>query len=1174
VHIKELEFINFKSFGKKVKIPFFDGFTTISGPNGSGKSNIIDGILFVLGLSSSRTLRAEKLTDLIYNGEGSKKPDFAQVTIRFDNTDREMPFDADEISITRKIRETDSGYYSYFYFNGKAVSLGDVHNYLAKARVTPEGYNVVMQGDVTRIINMTPGERRKIIDEIAGVAEFDSKRDRALSELEIVRERVERVDIIIEEVGQQLEKLKTERDQALKYQSLKEEKMKFEGFVLLAKLKDAKVELTSVADDILAKEEVLAKLEVDLEAKRVAVDKLEQELEEMTLNIQRMGEDEQIQIKKDIEGIRGEVSRCMDTIEISEKEMEDVESRRRKAFVDIDDIKGKLEELDSKISEETMRKESILAEMSERKTERMLLQSKIADVDAKFAQTRDELSKLKSRLEEVKNEKNELMRQEDRLLDSQRRKSVEARDIESEIADAKSKAESSGSDTKSVEYDIDKLNEKIDALTKDMDDLEFTRSQLKVIVKEFEDELRKHENDYARIEVRVRAAEDHSRYSKAVDMVMNEKKHHGLPGIYGTIAELGSVDQKYSNALGIAAGGRMQAVVVENDEDASRAISFLKQRRGGRATFLPLNKMEGRRPYKDLSDREGVIGYAIDLIDFDNKFEAAFWYVFRDTLIVDTLTNARRLMGGLRMVTLEGEVIEKSGAMVGGSQQQKSGLSFAASEKDKLVKIAEKITELDSKRSNAIKKLDQVEGHVAQINREIHEHDKEISKKQMQLEEISGRGERLEQLIEAKSQELAEIEDARKQLREEMDSTLTKKQEQEELVVSLEKDIEVLEDKLEGSEVPELNRQAEQLDEEIRRLDGRVRDIESTLNALNLDRDYASNKIEENRELIKSMDEKKSTHKQRVSELKNKIAELEELLKEKQQREMELADELKELQQERTRLHDEHLALKKEFDKFKARFDEGNRQMMALNATKEALDEQVNDLTEEIQRRGIEETEEVPNYETVRTRIASIERAMERLEPVNMRAIDEYDEVESRLDELVSRRDTLSSEREQILERIKQYEQLKKDTFMETYNGINEPFKEIFHELSDGIGELVLDNYEDPFAGGLTLKAQPKEKTLQRLEAMSGGEKSLTALSFVFAIQQYRPAPFYAFDEIDMFLDGANAGRVAQRVKKAVKNAQFIVVSLRKPMIEAAERTIGVAMQENNITSITGVKLR
>ena len=1173
MHIKEIEFINFKSFGKKVKIPFFEGFTTISGPNGSGKSNIIDGMLFVLGLSSSRTMRAEKLTDLIYNGDSSKKPDFAQVTIKFDNTDRKMPVANDEISITRKIRETDSGYYSYFYFNGKAVSLTDVHNHLAKAGVTPEGYNVVMQGDVTRIINMTPGERRKIIDEIAGVAEFDSKRDRALNELEIVRERVERVDIIIEEVGQQLEKLKYERDQALKYQSLKEEKMKFEGFVLLSKLKDAKIELGSVEDDIVSKEDVLGKLGQSLEERRKKVEELENALEEMTSTIHKMGEDEQIQIKRDIEEIRGEISRCNDSIELADNEMEDIEARRRKTFVEIDETKGKLGELDERISEESMRKEGILAEMSERKTERMILQSKISDVDAKFAETRDQVSDLKSKLELAKNEKNELMRQEDRLLDALRRKSAEVRDIESEIEDAKSKAESSDSDTLSVKYDIEKLNEKIDALTKDIDDLERNRAQIKSVIKDLEDELRTYEKDYARLEMRVRASEDHSNYSKAVEMVMNEKKHHGLPGIYGTIAELGSVDQKYSTALEIAAGGRMQAIVVENDEDGARAIDFLKRNRGGRATFLPLNKMDQRRPYKNLSDRQGVIGYALDLIEFDSKFEPAFWYVFRDTLIVDTLSNARRLMGGLRMVTLEGDVVEKSGAMVGGSKHRSSGLSFAASEKDKLVKLAEKVTEFDSRRSTAIKKLDQIESHISQVNREIHEHDKEISKKEMYIEEIAGRGERLSQLIESKNAELAEIEESRKELREEMDSVVSQKEEKTGLAESLEQEISVLEEKLAGSEVPELNRQAEQLDEELRRLDGRVRDIESDINALKLDRDYANSKIEENRELIKTMDEKKSTHKDRVKQLNEKIEELEAALLEKKQRESELAEELRELQQERTRLHDEHLAVRKQFDDTKSKFEEANRQKLALDATKAALEEQVEELSEELQRRGIEESEEVPNYETVRTRISSIEKAMEKLEPVNMRAIDEYAEVELRLEELVTRRDTLATEREQILERITQYEELKKDTFMATFEGINEPFKEIFNELSDGIGELVLDNYEDPFAGGLTLKAQPKEKTLQRLEAMSGGEKSLTALSFVFAIQQYRPAPFYAFDEIDMFLDGANAGRVAQRVKTAVKYAQFVVVSLRKPMIEAAERTIGVTMQENNITSITGVKL-
>ncbi|MGP8337882.1 MAG: chromosome segregation protein SMC [Methanosarcinaceae archaeon] len=1172
MYIEEIEFVNFKSFGKKVKIPFFDDFTTISGPNGSGKSNIIDGILFALGLSSSRTMRAEKLTDLIYNGDKIKKPNFAQVTIKFDNTDREMPVDSDEIIISRKIRRTDSGYYSYFYFNGKAVSLTDIHTYLAKARVTPEGYNVVMQGDVTRIFTMTSGERRKIIDEIAGVAEFDNKRDRAMNELDIVLERVERVDIIIVEVGVQLEKLKVERNQAIKYQSLKEEKMKFEGFVLIAKLKDAKTELESVNNDIEAKKEVIDGFSQSMDEKHTKIGKLESELYELTSEIQKMGEDEQIETKKDIEEIKGEISRCVDRIELADNEIEDVDARRRKAFVEIDDIKTKIKELDLQINEEKLRKDGIIAEITDRKTRRMILLSKIADVDEKFAQTRDELSTIKSELENTKNDKNELMRQEDRLLDSLRRKSAEVRDIENEIEEAKANVESSESDTKSANYDVEKLTENINSLTKDIDDLESNRSQIKNVISDLEMTLRKYQQEYAILEARVRATEDNSGYSRAVEMILNEKNRHGLPGIYGTIAELGSVDQEYATALGIAAGGRMQGVVVETDEDASRAIKFLKQQRGGRATFLPLNKMDLRRPYKDLSDRDGVIGYAIDLIDFDLRFEAAFWYVFRDTLIIDELTNARKLMGGIRMVTLDGEVIEKSGAMTGGSKGR-STLSFAAAEKDKLIKIAEKVTEFDSRRSSAIKKMDAVEGHMSEINREITECEKEISKKEMQLEEIRGRGERLVKLVESKNAERAGIEESRIKLRGEMDGIVVQKDEKDELSLELGKNISVLEDKLSGSEVPQLNEQAENIDEEIKQFEGRVRDIEAGLNALNLDNEYAIARTDENRELIKEMDEKRSTHKDRVFALKEKIVELEDALIEKQEREQELAGELKVLQQDRIRKQAEHGAIKTQFDSIKLKFEDGNRHMIALDATRSALVEQITELAVELERRGIKESEEVPNYETVRTRIESIERAMEHLEPVNMRAIDEYDKVETRLIDLKSRRDILASEREQILGRIGQYEKLKKDAFMESFNGINEHFKVIFNELSDGTGELVLDNYEDPFGGGMTLKAQPKDKTLQRLEAMSGGEKSLTALAFVFAIQQYRPAPFYAFDEIDMFLDSVNAERVAKRVKSSKNNAQFIVVSLRKPMIEAAERTVGVAMQENNITSITGVKL-
>jgi chromosome segregation protein len=322
------------------------------------------------------------------------------------------------------------------------------------------------------------------------------------------------------------------------------------------------------------------------------------------------------------------------------------------------------------------------------------------------------------------------------------------------------------------------------------------------------------------------------------------------------------------------------------------------------------------------------------------------------------------------------------------------------------------------------------------------------------------------------------------------------------------------------------------------------------------------------------MDARKTEKQELIAGLRQEIARLETLLAEKNSRETELEGELRQLQQQRADKEKQRDIYRQDFENARERNEKARTQLDALKATRRALAEQAEELRQELARRGIEETEEVPGYETVRTRIASIEKAMEALEPVNMRAIDEYEEVEGRLVDLKSRRAILFNEREQILERIDQYEHLKKETFMETYNGINAAFSEIFHELSDGEGELMLDDEEDPFAGGMTLRASPKDKTVQRLEAMSGGEKSLTALAFLFAIQQYRPAPFYAFDEIDMFLDGYNADKVAQRIMKSSANAQFIVVSLRKPMIESAVRTIGVTMQQNNITSITGVKIR
>jgi chromosome segregation protein len=570
-------------------------------------------------------------------------------------------------------------------------------------------------------------------------------------------------------------------------------------------------------------------------------------------------------------------------------------------------------------------------------------------------------------------------------------------------------------------------------------------------------------------------------------------------------------------------------------------------------------------------EKEGIIDYAINLVDYDKKFDPAFWYVFRDTLVLDNLTTARQLMGGRRLATLDGELIEKAGAMTGGTV--KSKLTFASGEEENIKKIAEQIAEHEGRRKSALNKLEKFEEHLESIKAQSSNFDNEIAKLEMQMEEIKSRGTRLAEVIETRKKELKEIEAERAAIKKDMDGVEEQKREKDAAINALLEEIAKIEELLKGSEVPELNNRASLIDDEIQRLDGRLRDIEAEINAIALERKYAQAKIDETKEQVSLLDKKKNEHKERISGLREQIKTLESELNIKNAREKELGGELQELQNKRALVQKEYSSAKERLEDVQRLQNDVERNLLALYSTKDALTEQIIKLDNEIAELGIARDEEVPSSESIAQRIMALTRAMEKLEPVNMRAIDEYNEVENRQKDLKSRRDILFHEREEILLRIKKYEEMKKEAFMDTFNGVNDQFKQVFAELSDGPGELFLESPDDPFSGGMTIKAQPSEKTLQRLEAMSGGEKSLTALSLLFAIQQYRPAPFYAFDEIDMFLDGINAEKVARRIQNAAANAQFIVVSLRKTMIEAAKRTIGVSMQEGNMSSVTGIKL-
>lgn len=1172
--IKEIEFVNFKSFGKRVKIPFYEGFTAISGPNGSGKSNIIDGILFALGLSGSKTMRAEKLTDLIFNDSKSKQPEFAQVTITFDNTDRKAPVEADAFEISRKIKQTKSGYYSYFYFNGKSVSLTEVHELLGKAGVTPEGYNVVMQGDISQITaKMSPTERRKIIDEIAGVSEFDEKKQKSLAELDIVKEQIEKIDIIIEEVKTQLDRLSSEREHALKYRTLREEKQKYEGYLILSKLKDAKTELTNVENEIAKYETLETETEEKIKERETEQKEAETKLSALNAEIRQKGEDEQILIKKEIEEIKGQISRAKESIGVLEREENGFEAKRRDLFVKIDGRKKEIQEHETALADEKRKEEAVLKEQSDRNTEKIILASKIAEIDQKYSEQTTLSNQKREELENIKNEKNQLIRDEDRLTDALRRKASEIRDIEDEITEATENAKNAESDTKIAEYDISKLVDESDKLKKDIDDLESAHKRLSDEKKKLEDKASEMEKEYGIIEARVRATEVGSTYSHAVEEILKASKREELYGIIGAVANLGSVDQTYAKALEIAAGAKMQAIIVETDADAEHAINYLKRRNLGRATFLPLNKMERRRNLPEIN-ASGFIGYAVDLIDYDPEYEPAFWYVFRDTVVMDTLENARRSLGRYRMVTLDGDTLEKSGAMIGGSVSQKSRVSFAATERDRLESLSAEIREIYKKRAERITKLDDLDGKITASNKRINTIANEISKKEMRIEEIKDRENRLSEILETKQGSLDALGEERTQLKNEMNEVIEQRLAKEEQQKAIEAEIKDIEAELNNPELEELRKKAQRIDDEIRRLKERTADIKSDMNAIELSKKHAEDIIEETKKEIEELEEKKRTGKDSIIALQAEIDDYLEKQKQNEAREIEISNELKELREKREVLEQKAEDARRKLDKIRFSFEEVKRHKDACALTKNSLEKQYIDLSHEVKERGLDEAvneDEIPSYQTVYITIESLEKEMLALEPVNMRAIDEYDEVDVRRATLAERRDTLFSEREELLVRIDQYEKLKRDTFMEAYNGINENFTKVFYELADGHGELILENPNDPFAGGMTLHAQPKGKNILRLEAMSGGEKSLTALAFIIAIQGYRPAPFYVFDEVDQNLDGWNVERVAARVEKSAKAAQFIVISLRKPMLEQSDRIIGVT-QTQGMTSITGVK--
>ena len=1180
MHITEVVLDGFKSFGRTTRIPFYEDFTVITGPNGSGKSNIIDGILFALGLARTRGIRATKLTDLIYNpghddGDGDGGPNEASVTVVLSNADgtldrsqvvsaagSEDVGDVSEITVKRRVKETEENYYSYYYLNGRSVNLSDVRDLLAAAGVTPEGYNVVMQGDVTEIINMTPYQRRGIVDEIAGVAEFDEKKEAAFEELDTVKDRIGEADLRIGEKRDRLDRLSEERETAIEYRSLRESAEEYRGYRKASELEDKRESLAGVTAEIDEANAELSELRAELDTRQERLTRLEEDLADLNHEIETKGEDEQIAVRSEIEEIKGEISRLEGRIETAEERAEEAETERRNAFVQIDRKQETIDDLEAEIREVKVEKASIKSELATKRSELADVEAEIDGVDTEFDELKADLADAKERAESLREAKHERQREKDRLLDEARRRSNAVEETRDDLEAARESLPEQKARISELHSELEKARTNESTIEDVVADLVAEKTEQKERLEAIEDDLREKQNEYAKLEAAASERGDTS-WPRAV----TEVKNGGIDGVHGAVGELGSVEPAYAEACETAAGGRLANVVVDDDEVGSTCIDYLKRRNAGRATFLPITKLDDRGLPRKPS-LPGVVDFARNLVAYDARYEPVFSYVLGSTLVVEEMATARELMGDYRMVTLEGDLVETSGAMTGGSGGG-SRYAFTKSGGGKLERLAEEIADLEDERRELESAIDELEADIDDARERKADAADRVRSLEADIERAETERAETESRIEELTAELDTLREKRESVDEEMSGIDETIGALEADIAALEAEIEEIEAELADSRIPELTAQADDIRAEIAELEDRMDDLDAKQNELELEKGYAEDAVDELHDTVERAQNKKSEAETAIEEHEATIADKREALEAKRESIAELEAAIAELKSDREDLREEIRDATRRRDEQQSAVAEAESALADLTDRRDRLEWEIDELESQV---GEYDPEAIPSIDEVESTIAELEAEMEALEPVNMLAIDEYEEVEAELDQLEERRDVLVEERDAITDRIEGYEAEKKATFMRTFESINDHFQDIFSRLSAGSGELLLENPDDPFEEGMTMRTRPADKPVQRLEAMSGGEKSLTALSFIFAVQRHNPAPFYALDEIDAFLDAVNAERVGEMIEELAAEAQFVVVGHRSALLERSDRAIGVTMQGDNRSAVTGMR--
>ncbi|MBQ2981496.1 MAG: chromosome segregation protein SMC [Lachnospiraceae bacterium] len=1179
MYLKSIEVQGFKSFANKIKFDFHNGITGIVGPNGSGKSNVADAVRWVLGEQRIKQLRGGKMEDVIFAGTQNRKPlGFAYVAITLDNSDHKLAIEYDEVTVSRRLFRSGE---SEYMINGSICRLKDINELFYDTGIGKEGYSIIGQGQIDKILSGKPDERRELFDEAAGIVKFKRRKAEATKKLENEKDNLTRVIDILTELERQLKPLERQSETARKYLKLKEELKTYDINMFLLEITQIRASLSEIEKkyDIATNE--LEENRENLEAIKNQYEVLDGIIEEMNA---------------DIEDKKNLLNQTNIAIEKFDGDIKVINEQINSAKINDEHLKQRMNAIEEDIADHIKEKERLLGEkkeITEKLTEATKVQSeadgKIAAISGKIAQILEDIENSKSDIINLLNEKSGVMAKIQRYDTMLEQINIRKAELSQKLIKSKSDKEEQDKIIAELEEEFKRVNDEIIQYTTQAGEIEEKLSEYKketaILIKEREDKQKKYHQISSNLEALKNMTERYEGYGNSIKKIMELKERE--KGIVGVVADIIKVEKKYETAIETALGGNIQNVVTDTETTAKEAIEYLKRGKFGRATFLPLSSIANKTGFSNerVLTEKGVIGLACDLVQIKKEWENIAKYLLGRIVVADTIDNAlliaRKYNYTLRIVTLDGELLNAGGSMSGGAFKNSSNLLGRRREIEELEKALEAIK---SENQTINEKLNINETESRAANEELEKIKLVLNEQyilqntvKMNMNKAGEKKQEIADSFEDLGKENAEIASQITDIKSNYDTLNVE-------LMSFDDKNKLIEEK-----IASLNLQVEEqrkLEEEeigknqemrlgYQSLKQKLEFIKENTEKL----DVETNKLNEELTLIKSNAENATLT---VLDRLKEIESIENSMKEAKQTKEQLEATITKLVADKDAQTKEHKDFITKREEISTHINELDKEIYRLSSQKEKLEEanekQVNYMWDEYEITYsvalTMKNEELNNLAAIKKNISSLKSQIRDLGDVNVNSIEEYKNVSERYVFLKTQHDDLVLAAENLEKIIEELDTGMRNQFSEKFIEIKTEFDKVFKELfGGGKGTIELNEDMDILEADISIISQPPGKKLQNMMQLSGGEKALTAIALLFAIQNLKPSPFCLLDEIEAALDDSNVVRFAGYLHKLTDHTQFIVITHRRGTMAAADRLYGITMQEKGVSTLVSVNL-